>query len=190
MGGTGAGGGSGAALPIACVIFSSNRLRGPGCKAMAMNRESTSSEADSDAAMDCARSIGGKALVGLLLEQAATTSFTAWVKSSLLLCRRSRLSRSARATACSTALGSGDMRRIGGNSGTFPRFCHCETRWVGRQRFGGCAVPNPCLAATAQSVFSAHVELCFPQCSASASYQEHAVTLEPIRPSFCQDLGH
>src|SRR5208282_5806275 len=90
-------------------MLSSRGLRGPDCSAMAMKRDSTSMEAVRAAAAVWARSIGGRALVGRLLEQAATTSPIACVSSSLVRLMRSRLSRTARATACSTALGSGAM---------------------------------------------------------------------------------
>src|SRR5205823_8336975 len=87
--------------------------RAPGFKVMAIKRERTSRAADSEAALVCARSSGGSALVGLLLLQAATTSATAWCNSSELRCMRSRLSRSARTTACSTAFGSLDITILG-----------------------------------------------------------------------------
>jgi len=44
---------------------------------MAMKRDKTSNEAESEAAEVWARSMGGSALVGRVLEQAATTSLTA-----------------------------------------------------------------------------------------------------------------
>lgn len=50
---------------------------GPGCSETATNLVRTSSAALSEAAEVCARSIGGSALAGLLLPQAATTSATA-----------------------------------------------------------------------------------------------------------------
>ena len=90
-------------------ISASSGDRAPGCKATAINRERTSRAAVSDAALVCARSNGESAFVGLLLLQADTTSATAWCNSSELRCRRSRLSRSARTTACSTALASLDI---------------------------------------------------------------------------------
>ncbi len=50
----------------------------------AINRVKTSSAAAIEAAAVCARNIGGNALVGLLLPQADTTSFTAWCSSSVV----------------------------------------------------------------------------------------------------------
>src|ERR1700733_1659551 len=58
-------------------ISASNGDLGPGCSETATNLVRTSSAAESDAAEVCARSIGGSALAGLLLPQAATTSATA-----------------------------------------------------------------------------------------------------------------
>jgi hypothetical protein len=58
-------------------ISASKGDRGPGCSETATNLVRTSSAAESDAAEVCARSIGGNALAGLLLPQAATTSATA-----------------------------------------------------------------------------------------------------------------
>src|ERR1700742_873084 len=97
-------------------ISASNGDRGPGCSETATNLESTSNAAESDAAEVCARSIGGSALAGLLLPQAATTSATAWCSSSEVRWMRSRLSRSARETNCSMADGvleSDDIRLTG-----------------------------------------------------------------------------
>ena len=72
--GAGDAGGSGATRPMASLIFSSRGLLGPGWRAMAVKRVRTSRAAVSDAAAVWARSMGGSALVGLLLEQAATIS--------------------------------------------------------------------------------------------------------------------
>ena len=111
---TGAGGAAGASTATADVsreISASSGERAPGCSETAMNRDNTSSAAVSDAALVCARNSGDSALVGLLLLQAATTSATAWCNSSELRCMRSRLSRSARTTACSTALASLDIAK-------------------------------------------------------------------------------
>jgi hypothetical protein len=69
---------------MAWVIFSSKGLRGPGCSAMATKRDKTSREAESAAEAVCARSMGGKAFVGRLLAQAATTSLMAWFSASLV----------------------------------------------------------------------------------------------------------
>ena len=56
------------------AISASNGDRGPGCNDTATNRDNTSKEAESDAAEVWARSIGAKALIGLVLPHAATTS--------------------------------------------------------------------------------------------------------------------
>src|ERR1700733_10121084 len=58
-------------------ISASKGDRGPGCSETATNLVRTSSAALNEAAEVCARSIGGSALAGLLLPQAATTSATA-----------------------------------------------------------------------------------------------------------------
>src|ERR1700722_3878780 len=58
-------------------ISASNGDLGPDCSETATNLVRTSSAALSEAAEVCARSIGGSALAGLLLPQAATTSATA-----------------------------------------------------------------------------------------------------------------
>ena len=113
---------SGIVAPMACVIFSSSGLRGPGCSETAINRAKTSNAAANEAAEVCARSIGGRAFVGLLLEQAATTSLMACCSSSPVRWMRSRLSRPARAMAISTALGSGDIRVSGPFRPKFSRF--------------------------------------------------------------------
>jgi hypothetical protein len=84
VGRTGAAGASGTEIEMASVIFSSSGLRGPACIDNATNRESTSSDADNDAAAACARSIGGNALVGRELEHAATMSLMACCSSSLV----------------------------------------------------------------------------------------------------------
>lgn len=119
---TGAAGASGAWRPMAWVIFSSSGLRGPGCRDKATKRERTSSAADSDAAKVCARNSGGRAFVGLLLEQAAMTSLMACCSSTPERWIPSRLSRSARATACSTAFGSGGIPVLGVFCRNFPCF--------------------------------------------------------------------
>ena len=61
---TGADGASWTKEPMAWVIFSSKGLRGADCRDMAMKRDSTSREAEREAAADWARSMGGKALAG------------------------------------------------------------------------------------------------------------------------------
>src|SRR5208282_4819178 len=109
-------------------MLSSRGLREPACSAMAMKRDNTSKEADSAAAAVWARNIGGRALVGRLLEQAAMTSLTACVSSSLVRLMRSRLSRTARATACSTGLGSGTMAILGAFAGNSPDSSFWEQR--------------------------------------------------------------
>ena len=119
---TGAVGTSGAWRPMAWVIFSSRGLRGPGWRDKATKRERTSSAADSEAAKVCARNSGGKAFVGLLLEQAATTSLMACCSSTPERWIPSRLSRSARATACSTAFGSDGIPVLGVFCRNFPCF--------------------------------------------------------------------
>src|SRR6202011_2172961 len=91
---------------VSRVISASSGERGPGLRVIATNRERTSKAAAMDAAVDCARNIGGSALVGLLLAQAATTSLTAWFSSSVVRWMLSRLSRIARDTAWSMAVGS------------------------------------------------------------------------------------
>ena len=58
-------------------ISASNGDLGPGCSETATNLVRTSSAADREAAEVCARNIGGSALAGLVLPQAATTSATA-----------------------------------------------------------------------------------------------------------------
>jgi len=98
--------GSAAAVLIRCVICASRGNRCPGCTAIVTNRDNTSSAADSDAAEVCARNIDGSAFVGLVLAHAATMSPTAWCSSSAFRWIRSRFSRKARDTACSTAFGS------------------------------------------------------------------------------------
>ena len=108
-GSVGAAGASTATAETSREISASNGERAPGCNVTAINRERTSSAAQSDAALVCARSSGESALVGLLLLQAETTSATECCSSSELRCMRSRLSRRARATACSIAFGSFDM---------------------------------------------------------------------------------
>jgi len=87
------------------AISASNGERGPGCRVTATNRDKTSRVAVSAAAEVWARNIGGNALTGLLLPHAATTSAMAWCSSSDVRWMRSRLSRKARETACSMALG-------------------------------------------------------------------------------------
>jgi len=99
--------------------------RWAGCSAMVTNLDRTSREAFSDAAAVCARRSGGSALVGRLLAQAETTSLTAWCISSADRCKRSRLSRSARAMACSTGVGcSCAMAKTGRTDERLP-FDHC-----------------------------------------------------------------
>src|SRR5208337_4161724 len=115
-------------------MLSSRGLREPACSAMAMKRDNTSKEADSAAAAVWARNIGGSALVGRLLEQAAMTSLTACVSSSLVCVMRSRLSRTARATACSTGLASGAMAVFGVFAGDSPECPFWEER--GRESTG------------------------------------------------------
>ena len=65
------------AVLIKFVICASSGDRAPGCTAIAMNRASTSSAADNDAADVCALSIEGSAFVGFELPHAATMSATA-----------------------------------------------------------------------------------------------------------------
>ena len=77
MGSGAAGGASTAAAVTSLEISASSGERAPVCKVTAMKRESTSSAAERDAALVCARRSGGRALVGLLLLQAETTSATA-----------------------------------------------------------------------------------------------------------------
>src|ERR1051325_3282402 len=78
-----------------------------------MNLARTSKDALREAAAVCARRRGGRAFVGRLLAQAETTSLTAWCISSEARWRRSRLSRKARAIACSPAVGSCGIRSFG-----------------------------------------------------------------------------
>ena len=73
----GAAGGSGATLPTKSLSCASIGDRGPVCMDTATNLDSTSKVAASEAAEVCARSSDGRALVGLLLAHAETTSFTA-----------------------------------------------------------------------------------------------------------------
>src|SRR5579864_3184064 len=84
----------------------SNGMRMAGCKAFVTNLASTSSVAESEAAEVWARSIEGNALLARLLAHADTMSLTAWCSSSAVRWIFSRLSRSVRDTACSTAFGS------------------------------------------------------------------------------------
>src|SRR5207253_1332500 len=87
----GSGAAAGASTPTAETsreISASNGERAPGCNMTAINRERTSSAAESEAALVWARSSGERALVGLLLLQADTTSATAWCSSSELRCMR------------------------------------------------------------------------------------------------------
>jgi hypothetical protein len=84
----------------------SNGIRMGGCNALVTNRERTSSVAESEAADVWARTIEGSALLARLLAHAATMSLTAWCNSSAVRWIFSRLSRSVRDTACSTAFGS------------------------------------------------------------------------------------
>ncbi len=106
--------GSAPAVLMRCVICASRGDRCPGCTAIVTNRDNTSSAADSDAAEVCARNIAGSAFVGLLLAHAATMSPTAWCSSSAFRWIRSRFSRKARDTACSTAFGSCAIPGFGG----------------------------------------------------------------------------
>ena len=75
--GSTAGADSAVMVPASRVISASSGDRWAGCNVTATNRERTSSAAATEAAVACARNIGGSALVGLLLAQAATTSLTA-----------------------------------------------------------------------------------------------------------------
>ncbi|PYU21022.1 MAG: hypothetical protein DMG30_18840 [Acidobacteria bacterium] len=63
-------------------VSSSSTMSAAAGAQEATNRESTSSEAARDAAAVWARKIGGSALVGRLLPQAATKSLSAWFSSS------------------------------------------------------------------------------------------------------------
>src|SRR5262249_13584020 len=104
-GGSAATGSATATEPASLAISASNGDRDPGCSVTATNLVRTSNAAHSEAAEVCARSIGGRAFVGFALLHAATTSATAWCNSSELRWIRSRLSRKAGETTCSTALG-------------------------------------------------------------------------------------
>jgi hypothetical protein len=64
-------------------ISASSGDRAPDCNVTATNRDKTSKAAAIEAAVDCARNIDGSAFAGLVLEQAAITSFTAWFSSSV-----------------------------------------------------------------------------------------------------------
>ena len=77
IGRMGSAGASTAAAVTSLEISASSGERAPVCKVTAMKRESTSRAAERDAALVCARRSGGRALVGLLLLQAETTSATA-----------------------------------------------------------------------------------------------------------------
>src|SRR6185437_8552650 len=65
-------------------MSSTGNRRADGCRDVATKRESTSSDAASDAADVCARSIDGNEFDGRVLAQAATRSFTAWLSSSVV----------------------------------------------------------------------------------------------------------
>src|SRR6266852_4362235 len=147
-------GGSAATLPTNSVICASSGERGPVCMETVTNRERTSREALREAAEVCARRRKGSALVGLLLAHAETTSLTAWCSSSEARWMRSRLSRSARAMACSTALGSCDIS-IGGCFARNPPSLHFGSYVLWSQPPEGTAVPNRCLTATARTALRA-----------------------------------
>src|SRR6266571_1949865 len=151
----GAAGGSAATFPTKFVICVSSGERGPTCRDTVTNLERTSSAALREAAEVCARSKGGSALVGLLLAQAETTSLTAWCSSSEARWMRSRLSRSARAMACSTALGSCDIS-IGGCFARNPPSLHFGSYVLWSQPPEGTAVPNRCLTGTARTALRAN----------------------------------
>src|ERR1035438_2305166 len=102
---TTAAGSAAASVPAMRAISDSNGERGPGCNDTVTSRDNTSKDAANDAAEVCARNIGGSALTGLLLPQAATTSAMSSCNSSDVRWMRSKLSRKARETACSTAFG-------------------------------------------------------------------------------------
>src|SRR6266704_2644908 len=146
----GAAGGSAATFPAKFVICASSGERGPTCRDTVTNLERTSSAALREAAEVCARSKGGSALVGLLLAQAETTSLTAWCSSSEARWMRSRLSRSARAMACSTALGSCDIP-IWGRFARNPPSLHFGSYVLWSQPPEGTAVPNRCLTGPART---------------------------------------
>src|SRR5262245_8517621 len=123
MGRTGSGASAGTSAATTDArrrISASYGERPPGWRLLALKLERTSRAAERDAALVCARRSGGRALVGLLLLQAATTSLTAWWSSSELRCKRSRLSRRARTTACSTGFGSLDIAVPPRGTGSLP----------------------------------------------------------------------
>src|SRR6266705_2456648 len=151
----GAAGGSAATFPTKFVICASSGERGPTCRDTVTNLERTSSAALREAAEVCPRSKGGSALVGLLLAQAETTSLTAWCSSSEARWMRSRLSRSARAMACSTALGSCDIS-IGGCFARNPPSLHFGSYVLWSQPPEGTAVPNRCLTETVRTPLRAN----------------------------------
>src|SRR6266705_1736174 len=155
IGRCGAGGGSEATLPTKSVSCASMGDRGPVCMDTVTNLESTSNAAAREAAEVCARSSGGSALVGLLLAQAETTSLTACCSSSEARWMLSRLSRSALAMACSTALGSCDIS-IGGCFARNPPSLHFGSYVLWSQPPEGTAVPNRCLTGTARTPLRAN----------------------------------
>src|SRR5712691_13061057 len=109
----------------------------------AINRDKTSSVADSDAAAVCARRIGGKALEGLVLEQAETRSLIACCNSLVVRCTRSRFSRSARVATCSIGLDSCAIGLSGTFRTKFPAL-HIGSSGLGSQPARGSPVPNYC----------------------------------------------
>src|ERR1700748_173364 len=87
-GGTGGamGAGRASATSSGCVAITARSGEGfaPVCIDEVTKRVNTSNAAATEAAAVCARSMGGKALEGLLLPQAETTSLTAWWSSSVV----------------------------------------------------------------------------------------------------------